>query len=50
MECEKCKSEDLECTKQEVKFSNNYYYDEPDEYWVIHLKCNNCSYEFTECI
>lgn len=50
MECEKCKSENLECLKQEMNFKASLYYDEPDEYYEVHFKCKECGYEFIECV
>ena len=50
MECEKCNSKELETLKQEVHFARSLYYEDPDEYWVVTLKCKDCGHKFKECI
>ena len=50
MECEKCNSKELELIKQEVEFSDSLYYEEPDEFWIVTLKCKKCGHIFTEYV
>lgn len=50
MECEKCKSENLEFLKEEHIFLRNLFYDEPDECFELYFRCKECGHEFIECM
>ena len=50
MECEKCKSENLELLSRHKKLNIDQYTYYENEYEVIKFKCLDCGYEFQECI
>lgn len=50
MECEQCRSDNLEVIKQEHKQKYNIYYNDFVEYEVLHFRCKDCGLEFTECV
>ena len=50
MECEKCKSTNIEVVKDEVRFNVNPYTYEQYETVTLYIKCNDCNHTFTETI